>query len=448
MVSRSLSQEGMELYQKSDFSAAAEKFRASVQEDSERWQDWRMLGFALHAGGQHDEAAQSFRKALGIKFDDPDNHYGHGIASLAMGDLQHAIKAFEEVLKRQPHHGHARSALVESLIKRADQLHIEKNLFGVEQYLERAHKLDITSVPAFVKLVDYYSETGQHLKLVKLAEDANPAIAAHPEGRAAIVKIQNDPEFQHARQVMQLRNGPVSPNAKDTPAPQQGLALVNHVSGPAPQHPPIAPPGQDLPPAATNFQGKVGTFDMGMGPKQVTDPGVVPQAPTDAQTQFKNCPSCHRQVTAWAAVCPYCLSTINANHTYSQFKGRDKDMKLTKEEIAYKVLCWLWIAFGLMNVAVNVIGQPQMMSYVSAGIAGLGVLLAIGCLLENDTAQLVGFWVAVLSCLGPALGVAFGIMAILSGMASGWILGVLFTSAISLAFYGYLAKFLHKFGAI
>lgn len=445
-MSKSLSQEGMELYQKSDFAGAADKFQASVKEDSERWQDWRMLGFSMHAEGKHDEAAKAFRKALGIKSDDPDNHYGHGIASLAMGDLQHAIKAFEEVLKRQPQHGHARVALVEALIKRADELHIEKNLFGVEQYLERAHKLDITSVPAFVKLVDYYAETGQHLKQVKLADDANPFIAAHPEGRAAIVKIQQDPEFQRARQVMQLRNGPVSPIANG--APEHGLALVNHVSGPAPQHPPIAPPGQEPSAAPTAFQGNVGTFDMGMGAKQANDPGLVNPAPAEAQTQFKNCPTCHRQVSAWAAVCPYCLSTISAHQKVSHFKDREHEFKLTKAEVSYKVLCWLWIGFGLLNVAMNLTGRPQVFGFVSAGIAALGVLLAIGCLLENDTAQLIGYWVAVVSCLAPALGIVLGVMAILSGMASPWTLSLLAVSTISLAFYGFLARFLYKFGAI
>lgn len=199
MDSKTFSQEGMELYQRSEFLAAAEKYQASVKEDSERWQDWRMLGFALHAGGEHTFAADAFRKALGIKYDDPDNHFGHGLAASAMGDLQHAIKAFEEVLKRQPHHAHAKIALVDALIQRADQVHAEKNLFAVEEYLERAHKLDMASVPAFVKLVDYYVETAQHGKLVKLAKDAHPGILNDPAGMEAVAKIQHDPEFLHSR---------------------------------------------------------------------------------------------------------------------------------------------------------------------------------------------------------------------------------------------------------
>jgi len=144
---------------------------AKLAENGENWQAWRALGFAHIKGGEPQKAADSFKRATVIRFDDAESQYGLGLAHQQMNDHAHAIHPFEEALNHNPRHEDARGALKTSLLAYSDHMKQIGNLLAVEQFLEKAYKCDTTDISVAKSLFDYYKETGQGNKASKLAND-------------------------------------------------------------------------------------------------------------------------------------------------------------------------------------------------------------------------------------------------------------------------------------
>lgn len=152
-------------------SLSVSDLKAKLAENGENWQAWRALGFAQIKDGDAQSAADSFKRATVIRFDDAESQYGLGLAHQKLGDHAHAIHPFEEALNHNPRHEDAKNALKTSLLAYSDHMKQIGNLLAVEQFLEKAYKCDLTDMDVAKSLFDYYKETGQGNKASKLAND-------------------------------------------------------------------------------------------------------------------------------------------------------------------------------------------------------------------------------------------------------------------------------------
>jgi tetratricopeptide (TPR) repeat protein len=125
------------------------------------WQAWRALGHHHLNAGSWQDAHDAFKKATVIRPDDPNSQFGFGRALQELGDHSHAIHAFEESLNRDKQQPETKKALTRSLMAYVEHMREIGNLLAVEQYLERAHKNDISDESVTAQLLGYYIETGQ-----------------------------------------------------------------------------------------------------------------------------------------------------------------------------------------------------------------------------------------------------------------------------------------------
>ncbi len=142
--------------------------KAAIEANGEDWKAWRSLGRAQLANNDAKAAEEAFKRATVIRADDADSQSGLGLALQALGDHGHAIPHFELALKQDIEHAEARSALKVSLLDRCRVMRDIGNLLAIEQYLERAHKLDEGDNSVTGMLLAYYNETGQATKAAQL----------------------------------------------------------------------------------------------------------------------------------------------------------------------------------------------------------------------------------------------------------------------------------------
>lgn len=166
--------------------ASRSDLEAAVSANGEDWRAWRGLGFAQIDAGENDLATESFRRATVIRPDDGMSQYGLGLTLQAAGDHGKAIKAFEEGLARgveKP--DEVKRALSVSLLFYSEHMRGIGNLLAVEQYLERAHKVDPSNGATSEKLLEYYAQTGQSAKSAVVLQELTrlglpiPVIHAH-----------------------------------------------------------------------------------------------------------------------------------------------------------------------------------------------------------------------------------------------------------------------------
>jgi tetratricopeptide (TPR) repeat protein len=146
-----------------------ENLTAHLATQGEDWQNWRKLGFAYLEADQPQKAAEVFKKATVIRFEDAESQYGFGLAHQKQGDHSHAIHPFEEAIRQDPNHQEAKQALKISLLAYCDHMRGIGNLLAIEQFLEKAHKLDPTDEATTRLLFEYYKETGQGTQAAKIA---------------------------------------------------------------------------------------------------------------------------------------------------------------------------------------------------------------------------------------------------------------------------------------
>lgn len=144
---------------------------AHLESNGEDWQNWRKLGFAYLEANEPQKAVEVFKKATVIRFEDPESQYGFGLAHQKLGDHSHAIHPFEEALRQDPNHPKAKQALKTSLLGYCDHMREIGNLLAIEQFLEKAHKLEPEDQSTTTLLFEYYRETGQGHQAAKIAQE-------------------------------------------------------------------------------------------------------------------------------------------------------------------------------------------------------------------------------------------------------------------------------------
>lgn len=166
--------------------------RAALEQNGEDWQAWRALGRALLKDSKPADAAEAFKKATVIRFDDADSQCGYGLALQAQGDHGHAIPPFEQALHQNPSHEEAKAAMKVSLLARCQAMRDIGNLLAIEQYLEKAYKLDESDTSVKTQLLDYYRETGQAGKSAQLGGGATFVAVSEASVAAQMTNKQHE----------------------------------------------------------------------------------------------------------------------------------------------------------------------------------------------------------------------------------------------------------------
>lgn len=357
-------------YQSQDFEGAASILTEIVGEEQKNWEAWRLLGFALLAQKNYEKSAEAFHTALHINEMDADNHFGYGLAKQAAGEHGPAIVGFEEALHRNPHHPAAKQAMAPSLTQRGEELFNAGNLMGAEQYYERAHKI-LQTEETKDRLLDYYAKAGQ-------------------EGKAALIQAEWD-----------MRHAPATPAAPvEEPAPSMG-----------------ADPGYAEP--ATEVMARAANAPSAHSVPDVDRPAPATIQQT-AQGNMIPCPACQKPMAIHANLCPHCGNDIRrpVNSDFTAMKGKAEHK--TWQEITYKVLCGVWILFGVIQIVAGlliqkaaeeaakedpILGGP--VAAVGGGAAainyvfgGIQVVVGIGLLLEVEIFMWIGYVMCLMNIFG------------------------------------------------
>lgn len=177
--------------------------RAHLAANGEDWRNWRKLGFALLESGDNQGAHDAFKKATVVRIDDADSQYGFGLSLQRMNDHNHAIHAFEEALRHNPQHPDAKAALKTSYLGYCDHMREIGNLLAIEQFMEKAFKIDPSDHAVGQKLFDYYRETGQGSKAAKVGQEigivsAEEAAAANtpPDNTSDDLLLPQEKQYQ------------------------------------------------------------------------------------------------------------------------------------------------------------------------------------------------------------------------------------------------------------
>lgn len=118
---------GVAFVQKGDNRNAVPLFREGLRYTNDRMVQstfHRNIGFALVQLEQWDLALQDFQIALNMNWNDPESHFGAGIARMRKADLLGAAEAFRNALTINPKHAQAQKLLqaVQENMKKASEM--------------------------------------------------------------------------------------------------------------------------------------------------------------------------------------------------------------------------------------------------------------------------------------------------------------------------------------
>lgn len=202
-----------------------ENLRAHLETNGEDWRNWRKLGYALLDTGDNQSAHDAFKKATVIRIDDADSQHGLGMSLQKMGDHNHAIHAFEEALRHNPQHPEAKAALKTSYLGYCDHMREIGNLLAIEQFMEKAFKIDPSDHAVGQKLFDYYRETGQGSKAAKVGQEigvvtAEEAAIANtpPDNTSDDLLLPQEKQYQREDAPPADTSQTVTQHASDIPA--------------------------------------------------------------------------------------------------------------------------------------------------------------------------------------------------------------------------------------
>ena len=176
-----LIEDGLGALDQGDHAQAIERLTDALAQNGEKWQAWRALGQAYLATDQAEKALEAFRKATLIRPDDADSQFGLGQAFAATNQTGPAIHAMEEALRRDHHHAAAKSAIAVLMVKQSEHMQNIGNLLAVEEYLEKSHHYDPTNMDTAARLLRYYRQTSQGLKIEQLSRELGRHGLALPE---------------------------------------------------------------------------------------------------------------------------------------------------------------------------------------------------------------------------------------------------------------------------
>ena len=80
-----------------DSASVIETYRTEASSRPDDLQPQIDLGWGLYGGGQYAEAAEQFKRVLGLSRDAVDALYGLGLSYKALGNKEAAVDAFEKV---------------------------------------------------------------------------------------------------------------------------------------------------------------------------------------------------------------------------------------------------------------------------------------------------------------------------------------------------------------
>lgn len=118
-----LNNQGVEFYQRGNYAAAAEKFKAAVLIDPKNVDLYINLGYAQQALGDHKAAVDAFKKGLSIDPTNLEAHNSLGVSLYNIGESERAVSEWEFVLMMDP--GNATAAANLGIVhhpERADQI--------------------------------------------------------------------------------------------------------------------------------------------------------------------------------------------------------------------------------------------------------------------------------------------------------------------------------------
>ncbi|MCU0315667.1 MAG: hypothetical protein MUC92_03645 [Fimbriimonadaceae bacterium] len=162
---------------------------------------WAAYGAALLENNQPEEAAKAYKESNMLNGKQADVLFGLGKALALAGDNYHAVPALEESVKIDPKNPEARALLVKELILRGNELKDQANLWGAEQYYEKAFKYDRKNDEVYDILTAFYVDTGQQAKIAQMAYEAGKTnvMPSIQTGEASTVeKIDHSGEVEAA----------------------------------------------------------------------------------------------------------------------------------------------------------------------------------------------------------------------------------------------------------
>lgn len=268
-----------------------DELKSHLATHHEDWRHWRQLGFAYIDENQAQLAAEAFKTATVIRFDDPDSQYGLGLAHQMQGDHAGAIHPFEAALHNDKHHEKARDALKLSLLGYSDHMREIGNLLAVEQFLEKAHKCDPSDADTAKKLLDYYRETGQGSKSAKIAQEMGFTFTDDDEVHTEVDNTGSDLLLSADRLYK-----PEAPDEAETIGITGGMnPQVGH--------------GQPLEGSRT------------VAPQAVYEGDIPAMLP---------CPACKQMMPSRSRLCPHCAKMVDAIGGGIMTRGNEQDVKTSK----------------------------------------------------------------------------------------------------------------------
>lgn len=395
-----LMEEALNLYQSQDFAGAAQRYREVVEEDPKHWEAWRMLGFSLNAAGDYEKAAEAFKQAVNINNQDADNHFGLGLALQASGDHKAAIVAFENALEVNSQHPAVKPKLAESYAARGDDMLETSNLFGAEQFYEKAYKYS-QSDEHYHKLIEYYEKAGQDHKASMLNRER-----ASRFGAASTTDTDLRDEEASA------------PPAIDQTQVFDPVVPENQATNPT------SSPGQVNP----SQPGPTGTLSA---PTSAPDP-------QPAQPAFSPCPKCTKPMSTTAILCPHCgWDKRKSQAGYVDHKAQA--MKKTWQETTFRVLVIIYLVTALLGLVGGIItGQ-----YSALIFNGIAAFIHFSVLQEQTWAFWVSYIVTVLNIVfHGALLVGLGLTTMVINPIVGVLVILFFGAFLALdILYLYLLKY-------
>ena len=149
---------------------------------------YSMLGAVLYSAKRFNEAAALLQRSLAITYNS-DDEYLLGMISDARGDQAEAVRLLEHVLKVEPKHAAASTALG---IIYADQ----KNYALAQTNLERATQLNVKDLQAHYRLGLVYAKLGDKQRAAAMFAIADRLRDEQRNRESVGLKLIDPPEQQ------------------------------------------------------------------------------------------------------------------------------------------------------------------------------------------------------------------------------------------------------------
>ncbi len=225
-----------QLYADGRYAEAGDLYRQLTEQYPAQGAFWWALGLALAL--QHDSSGgiEACQKAVTLLPQDPEALYALGYCYGAANRYDEAIEELDKALLVQPLHVAARQSLVYALATRAQELAVPDPL-RAEQHLNRARKLDSKNPELYANLLNFYVQTRQKGKALKLIEESEPTMRASQQVEAILGELAQNPDYAIAlkstlRSAKRTDSRPISApsSIRQVPCPKCGQLMPEYAS--------------------------------------------------------------------------------------------------------------------------------------------------------------------------------------------------------------------------